>query len=43
MGLMLGGLIFLTMAALLFVSLNVALRNTTELLEDKSRLIMSAR
>ena len=39
---MLGGLIFLTMAALLFVSLNVAFRNTTELLEDKSRLIMSA-
>jgi adenylate cyclase len=41
-GLTLGGLIFLTMAALLFVSLNVAYRNTTELLEDKSRLIMSA-
>jgi adenylate cyclase len=41
-GLMLGGLIFLTMVALLFVSLNVAYRNTAELLEDKSRLIMSA-
>ncbi|HSA79765.1 MAG TPA: adenylate/guanylate cyclase domain-containing protein [Geminicoccaceae bacterium] len=40
-GLMLGGLIFLSMAALLFVSLNVAFRNTTELLEDKSRLIIA--
>lgn len=39
-GLVLGGLVFLTLTGLLIVTLYAAIRNTTELLEDKSRLLL---
>jgi adenylate cyclase len=39
-GLVLGGLVFLTLTGLLVLTLYTALRNTEELLEDKSRLLL---
>src|SRR5918996_974582 len=39
-GLVLGGLVFLTLTGLLVVTLYTAFRNTSELLEDKSRLLL---
>jgi adenylate cyclase len=41
-GLVLGGLLFLTLAGLLVVTLYAAFRNTGELLEDKSRLLLGS-
>jgi len=41
-GLVLGGLVFLTLTGLLIVTLYAAFRNTTELLEDKSRLLLGS-
>jgi adenylate cyclase len=39
-GLVLGGLVFLTLTGLLVLALSTAFRNTEELLEDKSRLLL---
>jgi adenylate cyclase len=39
-GLVLGGLVFLTLTGLLVLTLSTAFRNTEELLEDKSRLLL---
>ena len=41
-GLALGGLVFLTLSGLLVVTLYTAYRNTDELLEDKSRLLLGS-
>jgi adenylate cyclase len=41
-GLVLGGLVFLTLTGLLVVTLSTAFRNTEELLEDKSRLLLDS-
>jgi adenylate cyclase len=41
-GLVLGGLVFLTLTGLLVLTLSTAFRNTEELLEDKSRLLLSS-
>ncbi len=41
-GLVLGGLVFLTLTGLLIVTLYTVFRNTTELLEDKSRLLLGS-
>jgi adenylate cyclase len=41
-GLVLGGLVFLTLTGLLVVTLYTAFRNTGELLEDKSRLLLGS-
>jgi adenylate cyclase len=41
-GLVLGGLVFLTLTGLLVVTLSTAFRNTSELLEDKSRLLLGS-
>ena len=41
-GLLLGGLLFLTLTGLLVVTLYTAFRNTDELLEDKSRLLLGS-
>jgi hypothetical protein len=41
-GLVLGGLVFLTLTGLLVVTLYTAFRNTSELLEDKSRLLLGS-
>ena len=41
-GLLLGGLVFLTLTGLLVVTLYTAFRNTGELLEDKSRLLLDS-
>ncbi|MGH6912200.1 MAG: PDC sensor domain-containing protein, partial [Geminicoccales bacterium] len=41
-GLFLGGLVFLTLVGLLVVTLYTAYRNTSELLEDKSRLLLAS-
>jgi adenylate cyclase len=41
-GLVLGGLVFLTLTGLLVVTLYTAFRNTDELLEDKSRLLLGS-
>jgi adenylate cyclase len=41
-GLILGGLVFLTLTGLLVVTLYTAFRNTDELLEDKSRLLLDS-
>jgi adenylate cyclase len=41
-GLVLGGLVFLTLTGLLVLTLSTAFRNTEELLEDKSRLLLQS-
>ena len=41
-GLLLGGLVFLTLTGLLVLTLYTAFRNTGELLEDKSRLLLGS-
>jgi adenylate cyclase len=41
-GLLLGGLVFLTLTGLLIVTLYTVFRNTTELLDDKSRLLLGS-
>lgn len=41
-GILLGGLVFLTLVGLLIVTLYTAFRNTSELLEDKSRLLLAS-
>ena len=41
-GLVLGGLVFLTLTGLLVVTLYTAFRNTEELLDDKSRLLLGS-
>ncbi len=41
-GVLLGGLVFVTLTGLLVATLYTAFRNTTELLEDKSRLLLGS-